>query len=133
PIHLPEPYKDRESIPRSAVAPFLAACSSVRSVHLWGGVLVDDLVGNRAVRWPGRRRGWRRLGHAVGYFPRRPIGLPSASASTQIRASGATLRGASRSVAPAASRVSRVASRSSTSAKATGPPPPPAGLRLTSK
>ncbi len=54
-----------------------------------------------------------------GYRPRSPIGLPSASASTQIRVSDATWRGALRSVAPAASRVSRVASRSSTSAKAT--------------
>jgi hypothetical protein len=29
-------------------------------------------------------------GHADGYRPRRPIGLPSASASTHTRASGAT-------------------------------------------
>jgi hypothetical protein len=58
----------------------------------------------------------RRAGPPTGYRPRRPIGLPSASASTQTRVSGATWRGALRSVAPASSRVARVASRSSTSA-----------------
>ena len=50
------------------------------------------------------------------YRPRRPIGLPSVSASTQTRTSGATRRGALRSVAPAARRLARAASRSSTSA-----------------
>ena len=50
------------------------------------------------------------------YRPRSPIGLPSGSVSTHTRASGATWRGALRSLAPAASRVSRLASRSSTSA-----------------
>jgi hypothetical protein len=34
--------------------------------------------------------------HADGYRPRRPIGLPSASASTHTRTSGATWRGAPR-------------------------------------
>jgi len=53
---------------------------------------------------------------AEDYRPRRPMGLPLGSASTQTRACGATWRGALRSVAPAASRVARAASRSSTSA-----------------
>lgn len=58
----------------------------------------------------------RGAGRPDAYLPRSPIGLPSASASTHTRASGATCCGALRSVAPAASRVARAASMSSTSA-----------------
>jgi hypothetical protein len=111
----------RMRTPSRGAGKFTSAAYGPSYSHLADGSGVQwqrghDPAFNQALPRSGPRRVRRLPGHADGYRPRRPIGLPSASSSTHTRASGATLRGALRSVAPAPSRVARVASRSSTSA-----------------
>ena len=63
-----------------------------RRCDVSGAAQPDALARQIDVRWPVP---------AEDYRPRRPMGLPLGSASTQTRACGATWRGAPRSVAPA--------------------------------